>query len=68
MDREQIELINRAEELLSHARAVARRIEMRTSKVMQKFTLPARLSRDGPTPTVVAERNAVRPPGAPTAH
>jgi hypothetical protein len=68
MDREQIELLSKAEELLSHARDVSRRIEKRTRKLMQEYVPPARLSRDGPPATAAAERKSVLLSDTPTAH
>jgi hypothetical protein len=67
MDLEQIEVLRKAEELLARARAVARTIERRAWKLMQKYRPAARPSRDGTAGTAAAERRPVRPADTPLA-
>ena len=62
MDREVIEAINRREQLLLQARAVARRAEERTRALLHKHGLPARDDQPG---TAEAERGRVRPAAGP---
>lgn len=58
MNRDVIEAVNRREELLLQARGVARRVEERARKLMDKHGLPTRQGRPG---TAEAERSRVRP-------
>jgi hypothetical protein len=62
MDREVIEVINRREQLLLQARAVARRAAERARALMHKHGLPARHDKPG---TAEAEHGRVRPRAGP---
>jgi hypothetical protein len=68
LDREQIEAINRREECLLKAHALARRIEERTRRLMHKHGLHPRQGRDGGRGTAEAERSRMLPPDAPFSH
>jgi hypothetical protein len=61
LDREQIEVINRREELLFKAHALACRIKEQTRKLMQKHGLHARRGSDNTPGTAEAERSRLRP-------